>query len=88
MYCFTIPYQKSFKAIDVDPKKDTNKYQPHITAVLWNLKIQLEIRNMKEKETTVLFTTQHNQGAQVIPSSSPGGLRHRASVVIILQEKK
>lgn len=39
MHCFTLPYQKSLKAIDVDPKKDTNKYQPHITAVLWNLKI-------------------------------------------------
>lgn len=88
MHCFTLPYQKSLKAIDVDPKKDTNKYQPHITAVLWNLKIQLEIGNIKEKETTVLFTTQHNQGAQVIPSSSPDSLRHRAAALIVLQEEK
>jgi len=43
---------------------------------------------MKEKETTVLFTTQHNQGAQVIPSSSPDSLRHRAAAVIVLQEEK
>lgn len=43
---------------------------------------------MKEKETTVLFTTQHNQGAQVIPSSSPDSLRHTAAAVIVLQEEK
>ena len=30
MQCFTVLYQKSLKAIDVDPKKDTNKYQAHI----------------------------------------------------------